>query len=239
VAKRLRFDGYDGSKPVALPDVTAPLRTDGRAYTLARVLEIALAHIRLPLGYDAIMGLCGQAFRTPPWPDPPSPTVAESREAVQALSGALGGCLRVLGGENALPGGDVLDAVAASVDAGRPCLALGWGSVKDHWSIVAGYDRGKQRLIGHCLLDSPRSQYESWPPTVEVLVTLTAEPKPRGPQAITDALQAGARRWSDEGAARYRQWTREMRDLDDTPGTPHEQAVELLADARAAAAGFA
>ncbi|MFP4250310.1 MAG: hypothetical protein ACLFU7_11670 [Armatimonadota bacterium] len=239
MARRLSFDGYDGSKPVALPDVNAPLHGDGRACSLARVLEIALAHVGRPLRYDAIMGLCGLAFRTPPWPDRPSLTVAESRDTVHALSGALGDCMRFLGGESKPAEGEVLDAVAASVDAGRPCMALGWGSDKDHWSIIAGYDRGKEHLIGHCLLEAPRQQYESWPPPVEMLVTITADPRPRGPEAVTEALQAGAKRWDDESAARYEAWMREMRALDDVPGVAHEQAVEFLADARAAAAGFA
>ncbi|MFW5867003.1 MAG: hypothetical protein ACOCX2_04255 [Armatimonadota bacterium] len=239
MAKRLSFDGYDGSKPVAIPGVPAPLHADGRAHSLARVLEIALAHLGLPLGYDAIMGLCGLAFRTPPWPDAPSLTAAESCEAVKALSDTLGGCMRILRADESPDRGEVVDAVAASVDTGRPCMAFGWGSDRDHWSVITGYDRGKERLIGHCLLDAPRRQYESWPPTLEVLVVMVDDPRPRGPQAVTDALLAGARRWSDEGAARYAVWVEAMRALEQPPGTAHEQAVELLADARAAAAGFA
>lgn len=239
MAKRLSFDGYDGSKPVAIRAVPAPLVADGRAHSLARVLEIVLDHVGLRLGYDPIMGLCGLAFRTPPWPAQADPTVAESTEALKALSGALGGCLRVLGGEEAPPEAEVLDAVAASVDAGWPCIALGWGSDKEHWSVIAGYDRGKERLIGHCLLETAREQYESWPPTVEVLAVLRDRPRPRGAGAIEEALQEGARRWEDSGAARYEAWVVEMRALDGAPGAGHERAVELLADARAAAAGFA
>lgn len=224
---------------MALPDVPAPLRVDGRAHGLAHVLEIALARVGLSLGYDAIMGLCGLAFRTPPWPEPPAPTVAECLDAIESISRALGGCLAVCEGAKAPGEEEVLEEVARSVDAGRPCIALGWGSNKDHWSVIAGYDRGKGRLIGHCLLDAPRRQYESWPPTVKLLITVNEEPRPRGAGAISETLQAGARRWTDEGERCYAAWIEEMRLLDEPPGGTHEQAVELLADARAAAAGFA
>ncbi|MFP4250656.1 MAG: hypothetical protein ACLFU7_13435 [Armatimonadota bacterium] len=239
MARRLSFSGYDGSKPVALRGVPAPLRVGGRAHSLVQVLEIALAHLGLKPGYDAIMGLCGLAFRTPPWPETPAPTISESADALARLSGALGDCLSVISGERTASSEQVLDMVAASVDDGRPCLAFGWGSDKDHWSIIAGYDRGKGRLLGHCVLDEPRRQYESWPPKLEALAVMTAEPDPQGPGAVIDALQAGGRRWADEGATRYDGWIEEMRLLKEPPGVAHEQAVELLADARAGAAGFA
>lgn len=239
MARRLSFDGYDGGRPVAIPGIPAPVRGGGRAHSLPRVLEMALEQAGLPLGYDAIMGLCGLAFRTPPWPKPPAPSVAEATRAVSALSSALGGCIVILG-DAETPGEDaVLDTVAAAVDEGRPCAALGWGSNKDQWSIISGYDRGKGRLIGHCVLDAPRRQYESWPPALRILVALTGRPRPRGRGAVTDALRAGARRITEEGAARCRAWIDEVRLLDGAPGASHEHAVELMADARAAAAGFA
>lgn len=238
MAKRLSFDGYDGSKPVALPGIDAPVRGPARANSLARVLEIALQHAGLRLGYDAIMGLSGLAFSTPPWPDASTVPTVEAIAALEALSERLGGCIEIKSGET-LSSDAVLDAVAASVDAGRPCIALGWGSDKDHWSIIAGYDRGKGRLIGHCLLDGPRSQYESWPPTGDVVAAIAHEPPPRGPEAVREALRAGARRWKQSGASRYRDWIAEMRLLADPPGGSHERVVELLADARTAAAEFA
>ena len=239
MARRLSFDGYDGGKPVAIPDVPAPVRGGGRAHSLARVLEIALEKAGLRLGYDAIMGLCGLAFRTPPWPKKPTPTLADETAALNALSRALGDCLTVLDGGEALGDDELIETVAEAVAAGNPCIALGWGSDKDHWSIITGYDRGKRRFIGHCLVDEPRRQYESWPPAVRMLVAVTGKPSPRGPEAVRDALQAGARRRADEGKGRYEAWTEEMRRLERPPGGEHELAVELLADARAAAAGFA
>lgn len=239
MAKRLSFSGYDGSKPVALRDVPAPLRVGGRAHSLVQVLEIALAHLGLRPGYDVIMGLSGLAFRTPPWPETPAPTTGESRDALASISGALGDCLTVISGEQTANPEQVLDMVAASVDDGRPCMALGWGSDKEHWSIIAGYDRGKGRLLGHCLLDAQRRQYESWPPNVDVLAVMTAKPHPQGAEAVYDALKAGGERWPEESAARYTAWIEEMRLVNETPGLAHERAVELLADARTGAASFA
>ncbi len=236
--KRLSFDGYDGSKPVAIPGVKAPLETDGRACSLARVLEIALDHAGLALGYDAIMGLSGLAFETPPWPETPIPSTSEFIRAIEAMSDALGGCITVYSGD--LPSKDrVLDTVATAIDAGRPCVAFGWGSNKDRWSVIAGYDRAKGRLLGHCVLPAPREKYESWPPTLTMLAALTGEPRPRGPDAITSALEDGAQRCREHAVERYRKWAEELRVLPEPPGSRHEQAVELLADARAAAAGFA
>ncbi|MBD3291370.1 MAG: hypothetical protein GF393_00490 [Armatimonadia bacterium] len=239
MARRLTFDGYDGSRPVALPGVPGPVRGAGRAHSLARTLEIALKHAGLSLGYDAIMGLSGLAFRTPPWPDPPALTAEDATGATDALSKALGDCFTLHGGDAAADEARVLDMVAASISDGRPCVALGWGSDKDHWSLIAGYDRGKNRLIGHSLLDTPREQYESWPPAVDVLVVITALPSPRGPEAVSAALQTGAQRWSDQGLERYGRWIDEIESLDAPPDTRHERAVELLADARASAASFA
>lgn len=239
MARRLSFSGYDGGKPVAIPDVPPPLRGDGRAHSLARCLEIALDRSGLSLGYDAIMGLCGLAFRTPPWPKSPAPTLYDATEAIQAISAALGGSLKILGHPTPGAGEKLIEAVADSVEEGRPCIALGWGSAKDHWSVITGHDRAKGRLIGHCLLDAPRGRYESWPPTAQVLVVIADRPSPRGPDAVRDALQAGACRWAEEGRERYRGWTEKMRSLDEPPSGGHEQAVELLADARAAAASFA
>jgi hypothetical protein len=203
------------------------------------VLETALKHSGLSLGYDAIMGLCGLAFRTPPWPDPPAVTAEEAFEAIEAISASLSDCLTVLGAEAASDAERVLDIVETSVSDRRPCMALGWGSDKERWSIIAGYDRGKHRLIGHSLLDAPRDQYESWPPDVDLLVAITSVPRPRGPDAISAALQSGAQRWENEGAERYERWLNEVTLPDAAPRARHERAVELLADSRAAAAGFA
>jgi len=239
VARRLSFQGYDGSHPVAIPGIIAPLRGDGRAHGLAQTLEIALSHDELSLGYDALMGLCGLAFRTPSWPQPPAPTIEDAAAAVGALSDALSGCMRLLRGIEAASEGALIDTVAAAVDAGRLCVALGWGSEKDRWSVITGYDRGKMRLLGHCTLDAPRERYEAWPPALSVLVAITDRPLPRGPEAVEEALRRGATRWSEEGAGRYAAWIEELRLLDEPPGAAHELAVELLADARATAAGFA
>jgi hypothetical protein len=238
LARRLNFSGYDGSRPVAIPDVPAPLRGAGKAHSLALILEIALDHCGLTLGYDAIMGLCELAFRTPPWPRSPEADEDDATAAVSALSDALGGCMTVAGHDESDEDA-ILRAVATAVDAGRPCAAFGWGSEKERWSVIAGYDRGKGRLLGHCLLDAPRMQYESWPPALRMLVAITSDPEPRGPRAVDDALQSGAARVVGEGAERLAAWVSEMRLIDGPPGPSHERAVELLADARAAAAGFA
>ncbi|GEM_PF-5424822 len=238
MARRLSFQGYDGSHPVALPGVPAPLRGEGRAHSLAQTMEIALRRAGLPLGYGVVMGLSGLAFRTPEWPGTLHLAPQEIAQAVEELSQALGRCLTLTEGAGQSED-EVLAAVARVVEQGRPCVALGWGSEKHEWSVITGYDRGKRRLLGHCLLDAPREQYEAWPPALAMLVTTAARPRPRGPEAVEAALQSGARRLEEEGAARYCAWIEEMRLLDDVPDPGHELAVELLADARTAAAEFA
>ena len=238
MARRLSFQGYDGSHPVALPGVPAPLRGEGRSHSLAQTLEIALRRAGLPLGYNVVMGLSGLAFRTPRWPGAPEVAAEDATRAVGELSEALGQCLALTDGAGQSED-ELLAAVARAVDQGRPCVALGWGSEKHEWSIITGYDHGKRRLLGHCLLDAPREQYEAWPPALAMLVTVTGRPQPRGPEAVEAALQRGARRLEEEAAARYRTWIEEMRLLDDAPDAAHELAVELWADARAAAAEFA
>ena len=239
MARRLSFEGYDGSHPIAIQGIPAPLRGDGRAHSLVKALEIALSHEGLALGYDVLMGLCGLAFRTPPWPHPPAPTAADVDEAVATLADALSGCMALHRYTEAPTEDDVLDTVARAIDVEHLCVALGWGSEKDRWSVITGYDRGKTRLLGHCALDAPRERYEAWPPILRVLVAITDRPRPRGPEAVEEALRRGAQRWEEDGARLYAAWIEELRLLEEPPGAEHEVAVELLADARAAAAGFA
>ncbi len=237
VPRRLRVDGFDGSAPVAIPGVPAPVRGRGRANDLADVLEIALARTGLRLGYDLLMGLSGLAFRTPP--DPFDARIGRE-DAIAALDG-LGAALEPapeLRDARGLGSDAILNLVAAAVDDGLPCAALGWGSVKDRWSIICGYDRRRERLLGHCLLDEPREQYESWPPNPELLIMMPAAPRPRSAEALTAVVRAAASAWQVEGAGHWLAWQRAVRELGGAPPAGHVAAVELLADARAAAAGF-
>jgi len=235
--RRLRVDGFDGSAPVAIPSVPAPLRGRGRANDLADVLEIAIAHTGLRLGYDLLMGLSGLAFRTPPDPFAAGIAREDTAAALTVLATALAPAPE-LHDARALGPGAVLELVAAAVADALPCAALGWGSVKDRWSIICGHERARERLLGHCLLDEPRAQYESWPPNPELLITMPAAPWPRGVEALTGAIRAAAAAWEGHGASRWAAWSRALRDLDAAPPVGHIAAVELLADARSAAAGF-
>ncbi len=238
MARRLRVDGFDGSRPTAIPGIPAPVRGSGRAHSLAHVLEIALDQCGLALGYDAIMGLSGLAFRTPPWPGGPGLSADETRDAVEALEAALDGGPRLHSEADGLDEGAAMKLAGESIDAGRPCAALGWGSVKESWSIICGYDATRGRLLGHCLLDAPRKRYESWPPSLTWLVTFDGDPRPRGPAAIEGALRAGGRSWAESGQQRYLRWMASLGQMEQAAGYEHEAAVELLADSRAAAAGF-
>ncbi len=234
---RLRVDGFDGSAPVAIPGVPPPLRGRGRANDLASALEIAFAHTGLRLGYDLLMGLSGLAFSRPPGPFDAAVGAEVARAALTRLGVALEPAPE-LHDVQALDEGAVLELVAPAVDDGLPCAALGWGSVKDRWSLICGYDRVRKRLLGHCLLDEPREQYESWPPNPHLLITMRAAPRPRGAEAISQIIRTAAATWVTEVAPSWAAWQRALADLDGPPPAGHMAAVELLADARAAAAGF-
>lgn len=232
-AQRLHVSSEDG--PAVLSGVPAPLRGVGRAHSLAQVLDIALSEAGLRLGYDALMGLTGLAFRTPPWPEGPGLSAEETAAAVAALDAAIAGDVRL---HQVGPAEDAMRLAQEAIDAGVPCPALGWGSVKESWSIICGYDAAKQRLLGHCLLDAPPERYEAWPPTAELMIALPGSPSAGGREVLTGAVQAAHRRWDDSGRARYRAWIAAVQDSDAPPGPEHEVAVELLADARTASAGF-
>lgn len=238
-ARRLKVQGSGADAPRAIPGVPAPLRTAGRAYSLVQVLEIVLDTAGLRLGYEIVMGICGLAYRTPPWPEEPKPSPEESLSAVKALGSALSGGISVVGDEGAPPAEALMEQVQQALETGRPCAALGWGSVKEEWSVICGCDTGRGRLLGHCLLDQPREQYESWPPDLELLVTLPAAPEPSGRKAIERALRCGYERLFAEARPRYGAWAQKLREMDEPPSARHEQAVEMLADARSAAASFA
>ncbi len=239
-ARRLRIESSDANAPRAIRDVAAPLRTTGRSHNLAQVLELMLDTAGLSLGYEVVMGLSGLACRTPPWPAEPRLSFEEAVSAAERLGSALEDGLTVCRGAE-LPAEDLLAQVREVVDAGRPCAALGWGSEKEDWSIICGYDIGRGHLIGHCLLDHPRERYESWPARLEILISLPAAPAPSGREAVERALQLGSSRLVEEAPQRYQTWMNAMLQADAPPSPiqPHEQAVEMLADARSAAATFA
>lgn len=237
-ARRLRTGASDARDPVAIPGIPAPLHGAGLASSLAQVLTIALDRIGPALGYDVVMGLTGLAFCTPPWPEPPEPSPEEEAGALEALSGTLGNSLTLMHKPSETDASAVMERVREAVDAGRPCIAHGWGSAKDRWAIICGYDTGRNRLLGHCLLEVPREQYESWPPAMEMLGVFASSPTPGGPEAIQHALRVGVERWLSEGRDRLERWAESISGAEEPPGAAHETAVELLADARAAAAGF-
>ncbi len=249
-AGRLRVDGPDDADSTAIPSVPAPIQGLGRAQSLAQVLEIVLPSAGLQLGYDDLMGLSGLAFRTPPWPDLPGVSRDEALAVVDAMNEALEPPLSVHGAEEPRSPDEALALVAACVDEGRPCVALGWGSVKERWSVIAGYDRTGERLLGHCVLAEARDAYESWPPDLSLLLTVPAEVKLRGGTVLLDAVERAHRRWVSEGRARYARWIATLDEREDEAGnsrqaaglreadTLQEAAVELLADARGAATEF-
>jgi len=235
---RLQVAGQDGGTPKALPGVPAPLSGSGRAHSLAHVLEIALAQAGPSLGYDAVMGISGLAFRTPADPWAPGLTAEEAAAAVEALNAALEPGLELHRAGGDLTPDRAIDLVAACIDGGRPCAALGWGSVKESWSVICGYDRARGRLLGHCVLDTPREQYESWPPTLELLIAMPGRPGPSGPGALAEAVRRAGDAWEQTGRERYGRWVAAVHALDAAPPPEHVAAVELLADARNAAAAF-
>ncbi len=243
--RRLTVKRNDGDAPCALTGVPAPVRSPGRACALAQVLEICLDHVGLRLGYDTIMGLSGLALRAPHLPDDDA-LAAEERVALKTLAGTLTPALRV---HEPAPD-DALRLVIGAIDAGLPCAALGWGSEKEAWAVICGYDRGRGRLLGHCLLDHPRMEYESWPAELSLLVTLDGPPRLQGREAIRSAVVRAAQSWHRDVGRAWERWIAASAGA--PPGTapalsddrPHPAAAysataALLIDARAAAERFA
>jgi len=218
--------------------VPAPLQGLGRAHSLIQVLEIALDSAQVRLTYDDLMGVSGLAFRTPPWPDQPSLSADETLAALDALNEVFDPPLVVHGAHRPPAPDGIMQAVASSVDASMPCLALGWGSVKDRWSIITGYHLTDERLFGHCILEAPREAYESWPPTLTRLVTIAPDLALGPISAFLAVADRAHERWASEGRARYRAWIAALKGADCDPDAAHEAAVELLADSRGAAAVF-
>jgi len=237
-ADRLRVDEPENARRKLIPSVAPPLQGLGRAHSLIQVLEIALDSAPVSLTYDDLMGVSGLAFRTPPWPDHPSLSAGETLRALDALNEVFTPPLIVHGADCAPEPDEVMQAVASSVDAGIPCLAFGWGSVKDSWSIIAGYDVTDERLFGHCVLEAQREAYESWPPTLVYLVTIPPDLAFGPISAFLAVADRAHERWASEGRRRYRAWIAALRERDCSPDATHEAAVEFLADARGAAAAF-
>ncbi len=234
-SKRLEMAEPEDSGRKLLAGVPAPMRGQARSHWLIQALEIALAFVGAPLDYDTLMGLSGLAFRTPPWPGDPEPTLEECIEAVDALNRSLAGGVNIA--TDAQPE-EWLELVAGEIDAGRPCVAIGWGSVPEDWSVIAGYDRTRESVAGHCRLEGARDGYEIWPATLEALVTVAADPRIAHEDAPRAAIRAANAIWEESGAARYEAWISEMLAADGEPELSHERAVQLLADSRSAAAGF-
>jgi hypothetical protein len=234
-SKRLEMNEPADSGRKLLPDVHAPVRGQARSHGLIQALEIALAFVEAPLDYDTLMGLSTLAFRTPPWPENPEPTLAECIQAVDALNNALTGGVTVT--SDALPE-QWLDLVVAEIDAGRPCVAIGWGSVPEDWSVIAGYDRTRNAAAGHCRLEDARDAYEIWPAEFEALVTVAADARIAGDEALQAAIQSAHVIWEESGAARYQAWIGELLTAVEEPELSHERAVQLLDDSRSAAAVF-
>ena len=242
--RRLTVQGQEGNGPRALVGVPAPQRSQGRACSLAQVLEICLDRVGLRLGYDAIMGLSGLAFRAPR-PRDNDALAAEECAAVEALADALSPPLRLY----QPTASEALGLVTTAVDAGLPCAALGWGSEKDSWAVICGYDHARERLVGHCLLSYPRAEYESWPPDLAILVTMEGVPRPTGASAIGAALRRATEAWQGVVGPAWESWIAQVRALPeraaqswaeemDRPAAAQLAAAGLLTDARAAAEGF-
>lgn len=242
--RRLTVKRNDGDAPCALTGVPAPVRSHGRACSPAQVLEICLDHVGLRLGYDAIMGLSGLALRAPHLPDD-NALAAEERAALKTLAGTLTPALRV---HEPAPD-EALRLVIGAIDTGLPCAALGWGSEKEAWAVICGYDRGRGRLLGHCLLDHPRMEYESWPAELSLLVTLDAPPRLQSREAIRSAVVRAAQSWRGKVGRAWERWiaasagapsgTAPARADERPHPAMYPATAALLIDARAAAERFA
>ncbi len=234
-SKRLEMHEPEDSGRKLLPGVPAPVRGQARSHGLIQALEIALAFVGAPLDYDTLMGLSTLAFRTPPWPGDPDPTLEECIQALDALNSTLAGEVNVATG--ATPD-EWLDLVVAEIDAGRPCVALGWGSEPEDWSVIAGYDRTRESVAGHCRLEGARDAYEIWPAKLEALVTIEMDAHIAGDEALQAAIQSAHVIWEESGETRYRAWIDDILTADEEPELSHERAVQLLDDSRSAAAEF-
>lgn len=231
--RRLSVPSTRDSGRRLLGAIPAPLQGQGRSCSLAHVLEIAYDYLGLRLSYNAIMALSGLAMRTPRWPGDPEPSREEWLAALGQLSQALGLQASVLGAEATPQEGEVMEYVVAAIDRGLPCVAFGWGSVKDHWSIITGYDRSQNALAGHCLLEEPRQGYELWPPELALLMAVS--PDLHLPEDPAQAVAAAA---AVHDPTLCRAWAEAVRDPAQPLDATYPHALHLLADARSAAAGF-
>ncbi len=237
--KRLVVSEPDDARRRLMPGVPAPLIGLARSHSLCQALEIALDQAGVGVDYDGLMAFSGLALRTPEWPGDPEPSREDYATALEAVDDALGGALRVQGlGGGAVDASEAMEAVVAAIDAKRPAVAFGWGSVKDEWSVIAGYDENAGTVVGHCRLSEPRDGYESWPAAFDMLVTIEAEVRIDIERTLVGVIRQGHLGWDETGRVRYRRWIEAVREATECPEMAHERAVQLLYDSRSAAALF-
>jgi len=235
---RRLFDGPDqglDDNLQLLDGMRAPTRADGLS-SLVAALGLALDHLNQGLGYDALMALTGAAFTL---------DLAEGFLAPPDPGLPLVEALETLGHRSTLLASPSLavveDCVRAEITAGRPALALGWGTNPTAWALLAGAQG--EDVLGYAY---EGRGLERRPPSVDLLLLL-GDPVPAPPPqdairgAIVRALPLLYR-----SQDQYAQWSRLLEA--DQPYGPalthleHFLAEQLLLsgliEARDAAAAF-
>lgn len=235
---RRLFDGPDqglGDNLQLLGGLRAPTRADGRS-SLVAALSLALNHLEQSLSYDLLMAVTGAAFTLDltdgflPPPDPALPVVT---------------ALEVLGHRATLltsPAPAVVeDCVRAEITAGRPALALGWGTNPTAWALLAGAQGDD--VIGYAY---EGRGLDRRPPQLDLLLLL-GDPAPAAPpeelvsRALTRALPL-----LRHSQMQYAHWSR-LLEADQPYGSAlthlerflaEQLLLSILIEARDAAAAF-
>lgn len=165
--RRRLFDGPDqglGEPLDFLEGVRAPDRGRG-SFSLVAALQSALGGAGCDVSYGDLMGRTGVAFMLFMAPEFPA-SLVPGESVTHAVA-----ALRELGSDAQLreepPPEETRAAVAAEVGAGRPALALDWGSHPTEWSVLVGV-RGAE-LLGYAC---GGSRLENRPPRVARLLLL-------------------------------------------------------------------
>ena len=240
--RRRLFDGPDqglGEEALLLPDAAAPTRDRG-CLSLMVALQVALEAMGQRCSYPQLMSQSGAGFMLK-MAEGFDPSLArEGREAhvVEALR-ELGREARLLD-EPSPP--QALEECREGLRAGRPLLALGWGSNSSEWSVVVGFE-GKD-VLGHPCGGTGRP--ERHPPSFSRLLILGTPTEPLSAQGTLHAAIARAVPILEANQSQYATWLELLR-AEEPYGPPltrlelfsREQWLsECLLDARDAVARF-
>lgn len=194
----------------------------GMENTFIGSLTVAMRSLGEDVTYDYLMGVSGAAFRfhfaTPEW-CPSSPDATCGFNCADPALAALGYDIRFI---HALEGSPeapaLLQAVARSIDTGRPVLAIDLKVVPD-WGVITGYEDGGQKLLCRTYYDKGENYAvaDKWP-WVVAIIGEKREPLPRA-EALRRSLEVAVETAHSEsygeyasGFAAFERWIAELED---------------------------